>query len=102
MNIIDREGKKSQCEDHVLAVGDNMTPEETVRIDKKSKWEDELQSLWEKYSSEVMKVNKQLNHSSADRLQTVFFSSSDGKNAEHQPCWFSAGIWVQWDWLAVL
>lgn len=51
VNIIDQEGKKSQCEDRVLAVKDNMTPEETDKKDEKSKCEGERLSLREKFSS---------------------------------------------------
>lgn len=69
VNIIDQEGKKSQCEDQVLAVRDNVTPEETNKTDKKSNCEDEiLKSLREKYSSEVMKVHQQFSRQTTERF----------------------------------
>ena len=66
-SIIDQEGKKSQCEDQVLAVRDNVTPEETNKTDKKSKCEDD-KSLREKYSSDVTKVHQQFSRQTTERF----------------------------------
>lgn len=42
VNVIDQEGRRSQCKDRVLAVGDNMTPEETDKKDNNTESQGEI------------------------------------------------------------